>query len=135
MDTNNRQFYPAVCVQEITEDISYDKLDDRQDGIVEECTLDSAKFISVSIYKLGTRNYCAVEKEKTSHSKAVSLCKSFNAKLPLPKNSDESKAFLKAFPFSFWIDLTDPDRTGNTRNWRDSNGAKPFYVQASLFYL
>ena len=130
MDTNKRQFYPAVCVQEITENISYDKLDDRQDGLVEECTLDSAKFISVYM-----RSYCAIEKEKTIYTKAVSLCKSFNAKLPLPKNSDESKAFLKAFPFSFWVDLTDPDRTGDTENWKDSNGVSPSYVQASLLYL
>ena len=54
-----------------------------------------------------------------------------NAKLPLPKSYDESIAFYNAFPFSLWVDLTDPKMTGEEKNWKDSNGASPQYVQAS----
>ena len=106
-------------------------------GVIQNCTLDlkfgtQAKFISVA-----GRNYCAaiVETNKTSHSEAVSLCKSFNAKLPLPKSSSESKAFFNAFPFSLWIDLTDPYVTGQKKNWKNSNGALPQYVQVSCLVL
>ena len=106
-------------------------------GAVQSCTLGLkfgtlAKFISVA-----GRNYCAaiVETIKTSHSEAVSLCKSFNAKLPLPKSSSESKAFFNAFPFSLWVDLTDPDVTGQKKNWKNSNGALPQYVQVSCVVI
>ena len=106
---------------------------DSNKGVVQSCTLNLkfgtlTKFISV----VG-RNYCAaiVEKNKKSHFEAVSLCKALNAKLPLPKSSSESVAFYNAFPFSLWVDLTDPGSTGKKENWKDSNGASPQYVQAS----
>ena len=110
---------------------------DSNKGVVQNCTLNLkfgtlTKFIGVN-----GRNYCAatVEKNKKSHFEAVSLCKTLNAKLPLPKSSSESVAFYNAFPFSLWVDLTDPGSTGKKENWKDSNGASPQYVQASSVVL
>ena len=82
------------------------------------------------------RDYCAVKKasEKT-HWQAVSLCRSLNARLPLPKSYSESKAFYNAFPFSLWVDLTDLGMTGKKNNWKDSTGASPQYTQTIVANL
>ena len=65
------------------------------------------------------------------HSKGKAHCKSLDAKLPLPKSSQEVNELTKTFPAltDFWIDLTDPSRSKDKVNWRDSDGQRPIYIK------
>ena len=73
-------------------------------GKVQSCSLKKAKLISVE-----KKKYCAVDQGDTkTQSEAIAHCKTLNARLPLPKSNKESAAFLKAFPSTTWIDITDP---------------------------
>ena len=77
-------------------------------GIVSKCSLVGAQTLDVY-----TGKYCVVDKGHKSQSEAFLLCKSLNARLPLPRNDDEMAAFLKLSPNKTWIGITDPVRGQN----------------------
>ena len=68
------------------------------------------------------------------HSKGKAHCKSLDAKLPLPKSSQEVNEFNKTFPTltEYWIDLTDPSKSKDKAKWRDSDGKQPVYIKTGL---
>ena len=92
--------------------------------MVPKCTLKRAQRI-----KVAERTYCAVNIGDMSQLNGIAFCKELNAKLPLPKNERELKAFLKFSPNRTWIDLRDPAMTGKRQNWKDSQGKTPVFVK------
>ena len=64
-----------------------------------------------------------------SQLNGIAHCKELNAKLPLPKNERESRAFLRFSPNRTWIDLRDPAMSGKKQNWKDSEDNTPNFVK------
>ena len=89
-----------------------------------KCTLPSARFI-----KAGSKIFCAIYLAKyREQPEAVQACKNLKAKLFLPKNDKENKAFLSAFPtlkYYYWLDITDPFPC--LGKWEDSDGRNVTY--------
>ena len=99
-------------------------------GVVSKCTLVTGSFQPTVTFANGAR-YCYQSQGKMTHTEAIAHCKKRNAKLPLPKNDDEVKFYLKHFQsaLSVCIDLSDPCKSMNKGNWKDVEGNKPIYVQ------
>ena len=58
-----------------------------------------------------------------SQSKGMALCKSLNARLPLPKSSKEAEVFHKVTGrFDTWIGITDSTKQGIKEKWKDVEG-------------
>ena len=80
-------------------------------GKVSSCTLSHVgPWRPVRPIIVGNRKYCANEHGYKTQSQASALCKSLNARLPLPKSEAEYASFFKQFPYPAWIDITDPVR-------------------------
>ena len=53
----------------------------------------------------------------------ITLCKSFNATLPLPKSANELTAFQKITgTLNVWIGITDETKSGKKEKWKDVEG-------------
>ena len=78
-------------------------------GKVSKCTLSG---LPETITVTG-RTYCVVKKGKMIRADANQSCKNENARLPLPKNDDEVKAFRQFSKASTWIDLSVAGRVQN----------------------
>ena len=88
-------------------------------GYVPKCTLGiRAREITVA-----NRTYCLINRRKMSQSKGMKLCKSLNARLPLPKSSAEANAFRKITGrFDTWIGISDLTQKGIKEKWKDVEG-------------
>ena len=73
------------------------------------------------------RQYCALNVGVSNQPDAAATCLSLNARLPLPKSEFEMKQFSGHFIQS-WLDLTDPDKTGDVSAWKDIEGNPADYV-------
>ena len=78
-------------------------------GKVSKCTLSGL----TKTFTVNGRTYCVVKKGKMIRADADQSCKNENARLPLPKNDDEVKAFHQFSKASTWIDLSVPGRVQN----------------------
>ena len=111
----------AVCTQQLTSS--------KESGLgkVTKCTMTGAQFINITDTKFGidSRLYCAKDIGDMSQLEGIGECKKLNAKLPLPKSEDEVKVFYKYYNTRTWIDLRDPKKTGDSNNWKDSEGIIP----------
>ena len=76
---------------------------------VNKCSLPNSETIDIS-----GRCYCWSKQGKKTRPEGVKHCKSLNAKLPLPKNPAEVRAFSEAFAdYSFiYLDMTNPKKSG-----------------------
>ena len=78
-------------------------------GKVSKCTLSGL----TKTFTVNGRTYCVVKKGKMIRADADQSCKNENARLPLPKNDDEVKAFHQFSKASTWIDLSVAGRVQN----------------------
>ena len=69
------------------------------------------------------RSYCVVAKKKMYYNDALKKCESLNARLPLPRNKNESDAFMKILGYGWGFahaDARNPMKTGNKKFWIDA---------------
>ena len=81
-----------------------------------KCTLEGST-ISITV---DGRSYCYVDKGRMTYYDGRAACESLDAKLPLPKSEAESLAFGMLGGNFYYLDLTDPSKSG--KNWIDSEG-------------
>ena len=71
------------------------------------------------------RSYCVIAKGRMKHQEAVKICKSLNARLPLPRNKIEFKAFIDIMgnlDLGAHADALNPKKTDNKSEWVDAEG-------------
>ena len=68
--------------------------------------------------------YCLVRKgQMYKANDGITLCKSLNATLPLPKSANELIAFQKITgTLNVWIGITDETKSGKKEKWKDVEG-------------
>ena len=67
------------------------------------------------------RSYCAINKGKLKHYKALNKCKKLNARLPLPRNRKESDAFRKIMGRGWaHADVRNPLKAKDKSEWIDA---------------
>ena len=104
--TNGTVTYPPTTATSTMAPVSSDF------GKVSKCTLSGLP----ETITVNGRTYCVVKKGKMIRADADQSCKSENARLPLPKNDDEVKAFRQFSKASTWIDLSVSGRVQNNFN-------------------
>ena len=79
------------------------------------------------------RIYCAKSVEEKTQVEGMEVCKSLQAKLPLPISVEEVKAFwnyirVQFDDFQLLIGIRDPEQTKLKKNWKDIEGKNAAYV-------
>ena len=104
-------------------------------GVVTKCTLT----VNVKNINVEGRSYCVIDIGSLKHPKAVETCRKLNARLPLPRNKEESDAFLKISSNWTNVDARNPKKTANKSEWVDAEGkplgSRPVYLIGQKFYL
>ena len=103
-------------------------------GIVTKCTLTGA----VKNIKVDGHSYCVVDHGNMKHHVAFYFCKKLNARLPLPRNHQEAKEFLKISGEIFTnVDARNLKKTSNRAEWVDAEdkplGNRPVYPRGQKF--
>ena len=107
-------------------------------GIVTKCTLTANSTHTVKYFNVDGRSYCVVDHGIMRHSQAFDLCKSLNARLPLPRNRQEADEFIK-IGGKVWThaDARNPFKLTDLIYWVDAEdkqlGYRPVYLWGHKF--
>ena len=104
-------------------------------GIVSKCSLNG----TVKNINVNGRSYCVVDKGNHKHPEAIELCKKLNARLPLPRNEQESDELIKIGGKTWTnVDARNPKKTANKAEWVDAEGKplgdRPVYLRGHKFH-
>ena len=103
-------------------------------GIVSKCSLNG----TVKNINVNGRSYCVVDEGNHKHPEAIELCKKLNARLPLPRNEQESDELIKIGGKTWTnVDARNPKKTANKAEWVDAEGKplgnRPVYLWGHKF--
>ena len=115
----------VVCIQQIVTGIATSSQTTINNlGLVKTC----GKMFTVK-FTVDGRTYCVFDQGTNRKSVGEQACSQLNSKLPVPKNHEEIDQFIQITDKDFWLDISDPERTKNRANWKDSSGKTPPFVK------